>query len=304
MGSTESTLSQSELYSLFDQVDLNASDTLDLDEVKQLCLLIWTKEGLTSPLPPNLPKTVFELLDLDGDGVITRQEFELLVEEVYNDRKKFADSSDSWLNFFGISAPSLAPENPIDDELAIPLDPEPDPASEAKVVVVKKKRKKFEEISDHSPSEASEVSNSIAEEAPEENEAEEAAAKEEGVGVVGGGWLSGISSFFQSSSPEAQATATKAASVKAEKKDAAVEQESAPFWRHLFEKKEQGVVVVQAPVQETSEAAVRMVPLRQFLLTQPQMSVTERALRSQQRRPVRPWPVDIAPLWQGPVMRW
>ena len=290
MGSSQS-LSQSELYALFSEVDVNNSDSLDLSEVSRLCQLIWTKEGMSSTLPAQVAQTVFDLLDLDGDGVITRQEFELLVEEVYTDRKNLVPGKQSsWLGFLGVpdpldssDPPSLVPD--LQEEL-------PSPEPERLDTKKKKTRKKLDDLSDHDSDVSSVKSQASSVSMPEEvRENPEIPAEPEG----GGGWFSGISSYFQdqkiSDSP-AKALVDKV------KEDKAVEQETGPFWRNLLgDRKKEEIPVPAGPV------AVAVVPLRQFLMTQPQMTATERALKYA-TRPVRPWPVDIAPLWQPPVQKW
>ena len=111
MGNTSSSLPRDELLGLFDKVDANRSGTLDTQEVAVLCQLIWEREGQRSKLPPSIGEKVFTLLDSDGDGVITHDEFEALVEEVYNDRKSIADEGgaqldpeSSWLGFLGVAS--------------------------------------------------------------------------------------------------------------------------------------------------------------------------------------------------------
>ena len=313
MGNTQS-LSQEELYSLFNDVDVNHSDTLDLSEVSKLCQLIWSKEGLSNtPLPERLAQTVFDLLDLDGDGVITRQEFELLVEEVYADRKKYAQAGEDeaqpggLLNFLGV--PGTKDPSP-----AVDADPSP-----AAAEIKKKNRKKIDEISEPG-SEISEKpktaeglsdseSSSFSPPPRSVKSEEEVSAMEEG------GWFGGISSYFQTRSSDQPTISDQKPATVPSKVDKEVEQEAAPFWRRLFESKKEpqssdpGSKGGSPPSPVVAPVAV--VPLRQFLLTQPQISVTERALRFnapstsiKPLRPVRPWPVDIAPLWRPPMEKW
>jgi len=90
---------------------------------------------------------VFELLDSDGDGVITHDEFEMLVEEVYNDRShiindagvKFVEGG-SWLGFLGLGGN----DNPEEEEAAKPPEGVVDP-DEIETVKPQKKAKRVRE---------------------------------------------------------------------------------------------------------------------------------------------------------------
>jgi hypothetical protein len=305
MGAASSSLSQADLYALFNEVDANSSDSLDLDEVKRLCQLIWVKEGLKAALPDHVAQTVFDLLDLDGDGSITRQEFELLVEEVYADRKNLVsdatDTDNSWLGFLGLSSLVSKGEEPLESELELAT--EEFPVKPTK----KKPRKKIEEteynsdkdeeISASSTSPAPSVSSFF----PDESIKVESDISDHPTRDQTGGWFGGITNFFKDKvSDSPKKPEEKPAVIKIDKE---VEQESAPFWRRLLEvkKNEEPEMISASAVQ----APVAVLPLRQFLLMHPQISVTERALRAHQsKRPVRPWPADMAPLWSPPVQKW
>jgi hypothetical protein len=112
MGAAESTF-DGNLDDLILQFDKDHNDCLSLDEIKELCLYIWEKEKMPGKPPKQLAKNVFDLLDADGDGNVTREEFQLLFDEVWKERQSIVEDSggvkqtsttDSWLGYFGLSS--------------------------------------------------------------------------------------------------------------------------------------------------------------------------------------------------------
>ena len=314
MGTGTSTLPREELLILFDQVDTDKSGTLDHGEVQALCQLIWEKEKQSGKIPKKVGNSVFALLDNDGDGIITHDEFELLVEEVYNDRSHIIedagvklDTGSSWLGFLGISQGSKDD----DDEEAAPAatnDIDPDAIieavqptrTEAKPRKVRAKKEESEE-SDHKSeksdrksesepsSKSSSESESVAEPAPRKSkrkkpktppsEAEEAAPaplkNEAPPEPESSSWFSNL---FSGSTGQKGPTAEKA-----------VDQESRSFWQSWTEPKpEAAPATLPAATRQVPDWPAtngpgvtlppRLLPLNEFLSMLPQQSTQRQAI--------------------------
>ena len=313
MGTGTSTLPREELLVLFDKVDADKSGTLDHAEVQALCQLLWEKEKQSGKIPNKVGNSVFQLLDSDGDGIITHDEFELLVEEVYNDRSHIIEDAgvklgetSSWLGFLGISQQSKPEDDDDDEPTTSKNDVDPDAIieavkptkSESKPRKVRPKKEDSEESekSEQSPksgseeqsSKSSSESESVHSDPPprkskKKKPPKESSSDEEPAPAIveappeSSSWLSNLFS----SSP---------ADPKAKTADKAVDQESRSFWQSWTESKPEPAppATLPAATREVPEWPAtngpgltmpsRLLPLNQFLLMQQPQSLQRRAI--------------------------